>query len=81
LAWCADTFAKAYFGTTASSTALNSATGDLTLPSGQTIIVYISSPDSVTINDIGLTVGITIFTSQAMYYEEANVQAYVAPAA
>jgi hypothetical protein len=80
LAWCADSFAKAYFGTTASTTSLVGATGDLTLPSGKTIIVYISSPDSVTINDIGLTVGITVFTSQAMYYEEANVEAYVAPA-
>jgi len=76
LAWCGSaTFAFAYFGTTASSTALTAAGGDLTLPSGKSIIVYISGPDSVNINDIGLTVGITVFTSQAMYYEEANVQA------
>ena len=44
------------------------------------MIVYIANPDSITINDIGLTVGITVFTSQAMYYQETNVQAYVAPA-
>jgi hypothetical protein len=54
-------------------------TGDLTLPSGQTMIIYILSPDSISINDIGLTVAITVFTSQAMYYKETNVQA--APAA
>lgn len=51
---------------------------DLTLQSGQTMIIYIKSPDSVTINDIGLTVAITVFTSQAMHYKETNVQAYVA---
>jgi len=44
------------------------------------MVVYVVGPDSITINDIGLTVGITVFTSQAMYYQEANVQAYV-PAA
>ena len=49
--------------------------GQITLPSGGTIAVYIKSPDSVTINDIGTTIGITVFTSQAMYYKEANVQA------
>jgi hypothetical protein len=54
------------------------ASGALTFQSGKTMIVYVDSPDSITINDIGLTVGITVFTSQAMYYQEANVQAYVA---
>ena len=51
---------------------------DLTLKSGETMIIYINAPDSITINDIGLTVAITVFTSQAMYYKETNVQAYVA---
>ena len=50
-------------------------TGNLVLPSGSTIVIYIDSPDSVTINDIGLTVGFTVFTSQAMYYKETNVNA------
>jgi hypothetical protein len=49
---------------------------DLTLQSGKTMIIYICSPDSITINDIGLTAAITLFTSQAMYYKETNVQAY-----
>jgi heme/copper-type cytochrome/quinol oxidase subunit 2 len=53
------------------------AANDLTLPSGQSMVIYIKSPDSITINDIGLTVAITVFTSQAMYYKETNVQAYV----
>ena len=53
------------------------ASSDLTLKSGETMIIYIVSPDSITINDIGLTVAITVFTSQAMYYKETNVQAHV----
>jgi hypothetical protein len=59
------------FGTNLAST-----TGNLVLPSGSTIVIYIDSPDSVTINDIGLTVAFTVFTSQAMYYKETNVNAF-----
>ncbi|MCW4014988.1 MAG: type IV pilin [Candidatus Bathyarchaeota archaeon] len=51
------------------------ATNDITVQSGYSIIVYITSPDSISVNDIGLTVGMTIHTSQAMYYKECNVQA------
>jgi hypothetical protein len=55
--------------------ALDGTSSDLTLQSGKTLLLYINSPDSITINDIGLTVAITVFTSQAMYYKETNVQA------
>ncbi|MEM2242949.1 MAG: hypothetical protein QW827_04680 [Candidatus Bathyarchaeia archaeon] len=48
---------------------------DLTLRSGYTIIIYMDRPDSLSMNDIGLTVGITVFTSNAQYYKEANVEA------
>jgi hypothetical protein len=51
------------------------ATDDLILRSGYTMLIYIINPDSISINDIGLTVSIEIFTAQAMYYREANVQA------
>jgi hypothetical protein len=47
---------------------------DLTLESGKTMIIFIDSPDSITVNDIGLTAAITVFTSQAMYYKETNVE-------
>jgi len=50
---------------------------NLVLPSGETMVIYVDSPDSITINDIGLTVAFTVFTSQAMYYKETNVNAYV----
>ncbi len=47
---------------------------DLTLESGKTMLIYIDQPDSITVNDIGLTCAITVFTSQAMYYKETNVE-------
>jgi heme/copper-type cytochrome/quinol oxidase subunit 2 len=50
---------------------------DLVLPSGKTMLMWIKSPDSISVNDIGLTVAITIFSSQAMYYKETNVEAAV----
>ena len=48
----------------------------IVLASGNTISIYITSPDSIGTSDIGLTVAFTIFTSQAMYYKETNVQAH-----
>ena len=51
------------------------ATDDLTIKSGYTMVVYIDSPDSIALNDVGITVGITVFTSNAQYYKETNVQA------
>ncbi|MCW3999117.1 MAG: hypothetical protein NWE93_02635 [Candidatus Bathyarchaeota archaeon] len=59
---------------------LSVAKNDLVLPSGCSMILYIVNPDSITINDIGLTVSITLYTAQAMYYREANVQAYATTA-
>jgi hypothetical protein len=50
------------------------ATNDLTLQSGKTLIIYLDNPDSISVNDVGLTVSVNIFTSQAMYYKETNVQ-------
>jgi hypothetical protein len=48
---------------------------DITLKSGWTIVVYIMNPDSIALNDVGLTVGINAFTSNAQYYKETNVEA------
>jgi len=52
------------------------AENDLILKSGQTMILYLINPDSISVNDIGLTVAMTVYTSQAMYYKECNVQAH-----
>lgn len=51
------------------------ADNDLTLKSGWTMVLYIHSPDSITVSDVGTTVGITIFSASAQYYKEVNVQA------
>jgi hypothetical protein len=57
--------------------AFKAASNDLILQSGQTLIIYMTNPDSISVNDIGLTVAITIYTSQAMYYKETNVEATI----
>ena len=48
---------------------------NIVLTSGSTMAVYINSPDSVNVNDIGTTLAITVFTSQAIHYKETNVEA------
>ncbi len=65
----------AYVATLTGSTISASTLSNLVLPSGNTLTVYIDSPDSVTINDIGLTIGVTVFSAQAIYAQETNVQA------
>ena len=70
-------------GTLPSTVTIGSATFDLTqgstndliLQSGDSMVVYILNPDHITVNDIGVTVGITVFTANAQYYKESNVQA------
>jgi hypothetical protein len=56
-------------GTTATATTV------LILPSGSTMVIYVNDPDSVGITDIGLTVGISLHSAQAVYYCETNIQA------
>jgi hypothetical protein len=51
------------------------ATKNLVLPSGETMVIYVNSPDSIGLNDIGLTVGIAIHSAQAVYYSEVNIEA------
>jgi hypothetical protein len=50
------------------------ARGDLPLCSGESMLVYVKNPDSISIDDIGLTVAIEVYTSQAIYYKETNVE-------
>lgn len=62
--------------------ATTAAGSPLVLKSANTIVIYIVSeatstlaPGSVTVNDVGLTIAISIFTAQATYYKETNVNA------
>ena len=57
------------------TTNLKLSVGQLVLTSGSTMAVYITAPTSVSINDVGTTIGMTVFTAQAMYYQETNVLA------
>ena len=51
------------------------ATSALILPSGSTMVIYINNPDSIGLNDVGLTVSIALHSAQAVYYSEVNIQA------
>jgi len=51
------------------------ANGDLILRSGWNMIVYITNPDTISVSDIGVSVGFTVFTANAQYYKECNVGA------
>jgi hypothetical protein len=74
------TTAPANAGTvTGFADALATTAGNLILPSGNTIVVYFNTPDSISVNDVGLTVSIAVHSAQAVYYSEVNIQA--APAA
>jgi len=52
---------------------------NIVLPSGMTMVVYVNTPDSIGITDIGLTVSIALHTSNAVYYSETNIQAITTP--
>jgi hypothetical protein len=54
------------------------ATTAIVLPSGSTMLIYIINPDSMSVNDVGLTISVALHSAQAVYYSEANVQAHVA---
>jgi len=51
--------------------------GDLALKSGYTMVIYIMNPDSISVKDVGITVGVTLFTANAQYYKECNIEAVV----
>jgi hypothetical protein len=57
------------------SQTFNQATDDITLKSGYTMVIYVKNPGSIALNDVGIPVGITVFSANAQYYKECNVQA------
>jgi hypothetical protein len=57
------------------ATTLKQATGVITLKSGYTLVVYINHPDSVAQNDVGTPVAVTVYTANAQWTQESNVQA------
>jgi len=51
------------------------ATDDVTIKSGWTMVIYVKDPGSIALNDVGIPVGITLFTANAQYYKECLVGA------
>jgi len=61
-------------GQTQTFTNASTTGGDIELPSGGILVVYIANPDSVTSNDVGTTISMTVYTVNAEYIEECNVE-------
>ena len=62
-------------GSTSYTLTLSTTGSNLILPAGKSMIIYIINPDHVSVNDIGVTLGLTMFTADAQYYKECNVEA------
>lgn len=50
------------------------ASAALAVESGTTLVIYIASPDSIGVSDIGVTTRVTVYSANAMYSKEANVE-------
>jgi len=50
------------------------ALADLSLKSGQYLTIYIESPGTISVEDIGTTCSMTVFTASAQYKIEVNVE-------
>jgi len=68
-------WSQSFTYTQGASATFSTPSNDIPLASGDTLVIYITSPDSISANDIGTTIGITVFTENAQYYVECNVKA------
>jgi len=50
------------------------ATKDLSLKSGECLVIYIEDPGTISVADVGTTCSITVFTASAQYKVEVNVE-------
>jgi Flp pilus assembly protein TadG len=64
-------------GSASYALAQGAAGNDLILKSGYSMIIYIVNPDHISSIDIGVSVGINVFTANAQYYKECNVEASI----
>lgn len=55
-------------------TGWDNATDDLSLKSGECLVIYIEDPGTISVADIGTTCSITVFTASAQYKIEVNVE-------
>jgi hypothetical protein len=59
---------------TIDSKVFNQSTADIPLISGGELLVYLKGPDNVMMADLGKDVGITVFTNNAQYITDCNVE-------
>lgn len=73
--WVQDaTYLQEKYGQT--FTPLNSGK-DLSLKSGKRVIIHIFDLTHLSTSDIGVSVGVVVFTANAQYYKETNVEAVI----
>jgi hypothetical protein len=53
---------------------MTGAADDLSLKSGECLVIYIEDPGTISVEDVGTTCSITVFTASAQYKVEVNVQ-------
>lgn len=56
------------------NTFTNATSTDVPLISGGELLVYIKDPDNIQLDDIGTTVSMSVFTNNAQYITEVNVE-------
>ncbi|MGQ9460122.1 MAG: hypothetical protein ACUVRA_02680 [Candidatus Bathyarchaeaceae archaeon] len=56
------------------ATGYTQADADLSLKSGECLVIYINSPGTISVDDIGTTCSMTVFTASAQYKVEVNVE-------
>ena len=56
------------------NTTYSTASADLSLKSGECLIIYMDSPGTISVDDIGVTCSMTVFTASAQYKVEVNVE-------
>jgi len=55
-------------------TGYSTASNDLSLKSGECLVIYVEGPGTISVEDIGVTCSITVFTASAQYKVEVNVE-------
>jgi hypothetical protein len=53
---------------------MTGATDDLSLKSAECLIMYLTNPGTISVQDVGTTASITVFTASAQYKVEVNVE-------
>ena len=61
-------------GVTIDSKIYNVSSADIPLVSGGELMVYIKDPDNIQVNDIGTSMSMAVFTNNAQYITEVNVE-------